>query len=1247
MKKIYLMLLPAFLFLALISNAQVSSYIFTAGSGTFNPVAGGTPVATSTSVADFLEDTKTSLAIPIGFTFNYDGLNYTNVVAVSDGFLSFNTSATSAFTNNLATSIAARRPLVAPLWDDLDGASGSGAASYITEGAVGSRVFTMEWLNWQWNYNATGATISFQVKLYEGTNRVEFIYRQEAGAVNSASASIGITGAATGTGNYLSLNNSTAAPTVSSSTETTTISAKPATGQIYAFEPNLAAMDYCNLQFPATATIPFGGGADVYTQGFEPGVTESAGAGAGISVWIGTSTTNTNPNTWTNWVPATFNVQVGNNDEYKATIGSSFAPGTYYYAARWQYNGGQYRYGGYPNGFWDGTTQVSGVLTVTPPPAPANDDCANAVSLVPGANLVCAGQTAGTTLSATQSIETAPTCGATGVNDDVWYSFVATSGSHIITLSGVSGSTDMAMAAYSGSCGSLVALACSDPEVMTLTGLVPAQAYFVRVWTWVSTATTAASFNICITTPPPPPANDICAGAIVIPPSGPFPYLTGATSIISATNTSDPTNTCQANSNKGIWYSFTPNATGSYIISSCQSVAPLSNVSDNVLSIFTSATGCTGPFTQVACDDDGCSTLANQAVITTSLTAGTTYYIVAYGYATNTGDIQLHITAPAACPAPTLVSAGGLTSTGASITWTGTGTFILEYGPTGFTPGTGATAGAGGTVINPATSPQAITGLTATTVYQVYVRQDCTGTGNGYSLNSTVVAFTTLAPPPANDEASGAISITVDAVCTGGSFSNAAATLSANEARIACKGSQTTGSQVWFKFVAPASGFVKVSTDVSGGTLADTRIALFSASDVNDYSTFTGLACDDDNGSTVTTSSTLYANGLTPGTTYYVAVDQWNGTGTGTFCVEVREFTSSMLSAIGNCTAGQDLTSYRDSYTGWLSVTDNSGNLRAMVRNPAGTGTSTYTYTNAININAGAVRQSSQTATFYLDRNYRITNSAATNIQVQFFFLNTELAALTTADGTTLPLLAATRQLETVAGCQNNFLGSNGAGIVLPQTSNGTAGAVSWIQVITPGFSNFYLHNSAKVVPVTIEYFKGSKQSSGNLLDWKVACYNSPTVSMVLERSDDARKFEPINSITETATRCLQPFSFVDASPLAGVNYYRLKTIDADGKVSYSTTVALINKDKGFEITSLMPNPVKATAILSVISAKKTSMQVLVSDLAGRQLSKQMVTLLAGSNQVPLKLSNLAAGTYQVTGITADGTATTLRFVKE
>ncbi len=136
-------------------------------------------------------------------------------------------------------------------------------------------------------------------------------------------------------------------------------------------ETPLFAMDWCNLQWPENATIVQGNSVTVYTQGWEDGVTPGAGAGAGIDVWIGYSTSNTDPSTWTDWVPATYNLDNGNNDEFMADLGlpQNLLPGTYYYASRWQLSGGIFKYGGYNaggGGFWDGVTNVSGVLTINP-----------------------------------------------------------------------------------------------------------------------------------------------------------------------------------------------------------------------------------------------------------------------------------------------------------------------------------------------------------------------------------------------------------------------------------------------------------------------------------------------------------------------------------------------------------------------------------------------------------------------------------------------------------------------------------------------------------------------------------------------------------------------------------------------------------------------------------------------------------------------------------------------------------------
>ena len=127
-------------------------------------------------------------------------------------------------------------------------------------------------------------------------------------------------------------------------------------------------LDWYNLQWPENGVIDEGGVFDVYAQAYEAGVTDAAGQGAGIDVWIGVNTEDTNPNTWTTWIPATYNTDQGNNDEYTAEIGSALSAGTYYYASRFQLNGSTYTYGGYNGGAWDVVNNVSGVLTVNAVP---------------------------------------------------------------------------------------------------------------------------------------------------------------------------------------------------------------------------------------------------------------------------------------------------------------------------------------------------------------------------------------------------------------------------------------------------------------------------------------------------------------------------------------------------------------------------------------------------------------------------------------------------------------------------------------------------------------------------------------------------------------------------------------------------------------------------------------------------------------------------------------------------------------
>ncbi|HPS61994.1 MAG TPA: BNR-repeat neuraminidase N-terminal domain-containing protein, partial [Bacteroidales bacterium] len=210
---------------------NIFNYAFTASGGVFTPLSGGTsPALSGGTVNDGWFN-----GIPLGFTFYYMGSPYTTVSASTNGWMTFGQNIANAATSNLLAT-GGTRPVVAPLWDNLDLVAAANF-SYKTAGASPNRIFTAEWMNVEWSSSATSACISFQVKLYEANGKIEFVYRPESGTLASASASIGITAAGTGAGNFLSLNGASSSPTVSSTTETTNIAAKPADGQIYIFAP--------------------------------------------------------------------------------------------------------------------------------------------------------------------------------------------------------------------------------------------------------------------------------------------------------------------------------------------------------------------------------------------------------------------------------------------------------------------------------------------------------------------------------------------------------------------------------------------------------------------------------------------------------------------------------------------------------------------------------------------------------------------------------------------------------------------------------------------------------------------------------------------------------------------------------------------------------------------------------------------------------------------------------------------------
>lgn len=205
-----------------------------------------------------------------------------------------------------------------------------------------------------------------------------------------------------------------------------------------------------------------------------------------------------------------------NGNEVINAIG--LTPGTTYFIRVYDFFGG----GGFP---FD--------ICITGPAAsaiPTNDNPCSAIAL-PAVTSDCnflQFSTVGATASMGAPTPSAcvggaaPQQGGFGAGSaDVWFSVVApANGQLTITMQPNFGINDGVMALYSGTCGALTQIACSDDNnypgtandfkpYISQTGLTPGSTYYIRYWGF---GTTTGNFGFCVASP----TNDFCSTALFI-----------------------------------------------------------------------------------------------------------------------------------------------------------------------------------------------------------------------------------------------------------------------------------------------------------------------------------------------------------------------------------------------------------------------------------------------------------------------------------------------------------------------------------------------------------------------------------------------------------------------------------------------------------------------------------------------------------------------------------------------------------
>jgi hypothetical protein len=186
-------------------------------------------------------------------------------------------------------------------------------------------------------------------------------------------------------------------------------------------------------------------------------------------------------------------------------------------------------------------------------------------------------------------------------------------------------------------------------------------------------------------------------------------------------------------------------------------------------------------------------------------------------------------------------------------------------------------------------------------------------------------------------------------------------------------------------------------------------------------------------------------------------------------------------------------------------------------------------------------------------------------------------------------------------------------------------------------------------LPVSWLYVKADAKDDRTIeVSWATAMEQN-NAGFEVERSQDGHQFVTISTVRGRGnSNVASYYSIKDAQVVPGVKYYyRIKQVDLDGRVRFSSTVNATVEGNLF-VMQVNPNPVKETLNIILKSSRKQQVQVIITDITGRLYqADRNFNIEAGTTKYTRHVAHYPAGTYIAKLITADGVVKTVKFVVE
>ncbi len=170
--------------------------------------------------------------------------------------------------------------------------------------------------------------------------------------------------------------------------------------------------------------------------------------------------------------------------------------------------------------------------------------------------------------------------------------------------------------------------------------------------------------------------------------------------------------------------------------------------------------------------------------------------------------------------------------------------------------------------------------------------------------------------------------------------------------------------------------------------------------------------------------------------------------------------------------------------------------------------------------------------------------------------------------------------------------------------------------------------STVTTLPVNLAEFTATKMGTVAQLSWKTLSEIN-NKGFAVERSADGitwNQLQFVNASTSGSNGA--SYSATDNSPLNGVNYYRLKQVDNDGKIAYSSTASVNFAGSDVVGFSFYPNPAKTQINVALQTLQSNNASLSLINVDGKTVKTIALTNQNSNSNIQINLSDIASGNY-------------------